>query len=231
MQKSKLQYKITRITYVKFSSVQATQNPISNIKKWQGLSENKPVNPYNLKQSRLLFSSSPLRSSAMASSIQEKKNKKRHQNPKKIKTSETLTLKELKTLGSQLLSSRAHINNLPTLLSVLSPSSPLKFSLEALISLQSFFVPLVNEIPSKSLVDPSKEKDPELVYKAWLRARFDEFVNSLIEIAIDSRSEEALKVRIFSLKLVSLGVMQVNLMDLLFVICSRMWRWMRLWIL
>lgn len=49
-------------------------------------------------------------------------------------------------------------------------------------------------------MDPSKEKDPELVYKAWLRARFDEFVNSLIEIAVDSRSEEALKVRIFSLK-------------------------------
>ncbi|XP_020260143.1 nucleolar complex protein 4 homolog isoform X2 [Asparagus officinalis] len=129
----------------------------------------------------------------MASSIQETKKKKRHQNPKKTKTSETLTLKEVKTLGSQLLSSRAHINNLPTLLSVLSPSSPLKFSLEALISLQSFFVPLVNEIPSKTLADPSKEKDPELVYKAWLRARFDEFVNSLIETAVDSRSEEALK--------------------------------------
>lgn len=127
--------------------------------------------------------------------IQDKQKKKKKS--RMAKTDETLTLKDVKTLGNQLLSSRTHLNNLPTLLSVLSPSSPLKFSLEVVISLESFFVPLVPEIPSKTSADSSKEKDPEAVYKAWLRARFDEFVSSLIEIAVDSRFDEALKVRIF----------------------------------
>lgn len=145
------------------------------------------------------MAAAPSLSSSMAS-IQEKKRKKQqqpHPKPSKNKNDvETLTLEHLKTLGHQLLSSRAHINNLPALLSVLSsPSSPLNLSLEALISLQSFFVPLVPDIPPKAPVESSGEaKDPELVYRAWLRERFDELVKSLIEIVVDSKSEDDLKV-------------------------------------
>lgn len=131
-------------------------------------------------------------------SIEETKRKKKHsKKPKKSTTEETGTLENLKTLGRQLLSSKTHINNLPLILSHLSPSSPFELSLEALISLQSLFVPLAPEIPSKSSVEPIKEKDPEVVYKAWLRGRFDDFVKSLIDIVVDPRSDEALKVRIF----------------------------------
>ncbi|TKY56719.1 nucleolar complex protein 4 [Spatholobus suberectus] len=57
---------------------------------------------------------------------------------------------ELKTLGNQLLSSASHINNLPLLLSFVSPSSPPHHVLESLLSLHSFFLPLLPKLPSSS---------------------------------------------------------------------------------
>ncbi|CAA7391227.1 unnamed protein product [Spirodela intermedia] len=114
---------------------------------------------------------------------------------------ETLTLNQLRTLGEQLLSSKAHVNNLPRLLSFLSPSSPLQFVLESLLTLQSFFITLLPEIQSSpspqkflALELPRKdEEDPEAVYRVWLRSRFDEFVNSLIQLAVFPRTEETIK--------------------------------------
>ncbi|CAL9124670.1 unnamed protein product [Musa textilis] len=114
----------------------------------------------------------------------------------------TLALDDLKALGHQLLSSRAHINNLPVLLSFLSPSSPVALALESLISIQSFFVPLFPEIPSSLSVpnkrseaptDDGEEKDVELVFKDWLRERFGEFLNGLIEITVSEQSVDALR--------------------------------------
>lgn len=116
---------------------------------------------------------------------------------------ETQTLNQLRTLGEQLLSSRAHVNNLPRLLSFLSPSSPRQFVLESLLTLQSFFVTLLPEIQSSysrqrlpALELPRKDgEDPEAVYRLWLRSRFDDFVNSLIQLAVCPQTEETIRVR------------------------------------
>ncbi|KAJ0968998.1 hypothetical protein J5N97_021875 [Dioscorea zingiberensis] len=124
--------------------------------------------------------------------------KQRAKTKKGKRKGETLTLDELRTLSHDLLSSRAHVNNLPVLLSFLSPSSPLDLALEALISLQSFFTPLIPDIPSSSGTSsnplaPGAEDDAVSVYKVWLRARFDEFVNSLIEVTVSPQSAEELR--------------------------------------
>ncbi|CAH9106725.1 unnamed protein product [Cuscuta epithymum] len=101
------------------------------------------------------------------------------------------TLKKLKTLGHNLLSSREHINNLPILLTFINPSSPPQHALEALLSLQAFFTPLIPELPSSTAsADP---REPEVIYRVWLRSKFDDLVQSLIDIAISSESEQALR--------------------------------------
>ena len=112
----------------------------------------------------------------------------------------TLTLEEVKTLGRELLSSRAHLNHAPALLALLSPSAPLDLALEALISLQSFFVPLIPSIPSSSAAATAGDagSDPELVFGVWLRQRFDELVAALVELSVSPHSEDAIRV---SLKL------------------------------
>lgn len=107
---------------------------------------------------------------------------------KKKTTTENHTLSDLKTLGLQLLSSRAHINNLPLLLSYVSPSSPPHFVLEALLSLQSFFITV---LPS-AVDDP--QDDAELIYRTWLRSKFDELVRSLIDVGVASECDDTLKV-------------------------------------
>ncbi|KAK1262123.1 hypothetical protein QJS04_geneDACA018977 [Acorus gramineus] len=122
---------------------------------------------------------------------------KKPKRTKRSSSSSAATLDDLKTLGRELLSSRAHINNLPIILHSLSPSSPPDHSLEALITLQSFFTPLLPDIPSSSSplstsVDGG-EKDPEKVYKAWLRSRFDEFVQALIDVVVSSETEDTLR--------------------------------------
>ncbi|KAG8473415.1 hypothetical protein CXB51_035615 [Gossypium anomalum] len=113
--------------------------------------------------------------------------------PKKMK------LKELKTLGQQLLSSRAHINNLPLLLGFISPSSPPPHVLESLLSLQSFFITVLADLPpsqsskKRPRIDDSAKQDPEFIYRTWLRSKFDEFVTLLIEVLISPDTEDALR--------------------------------------
>lgn len=105
------------------------------------------------------------------------------------------TLSEVKTLGHQLLSSRAHINNLPLLLSIVNPSSQPQFVLESLLSLQSFFTPLLPQLPSSSSKNNNSndaQNDAEFIYLTWLRSKFDELAQSLIEIAVSSDSEPTL---------------------------------------
>ncbi|PIN15707.1 putative nucleolar protein involved in ribosome biogenesis [Handroanthus impetiginosus] len=116
----------------------------------------------------------------------QKKGKKKH------------SLSHLKTLGQQLLTSRAHINNLPLLLTFVSPSSPPQYALESLLSLQSFFTPLVPQLPSSSssacsnsVSDP--DPDPEFIYRTWLRSKFDDFVQCLLDLVVSSQSEDALR--------------------------------------
>ncbi|XWS54451.1 hypothetical protein CRYUN_Cryun10bG0090300 [Craigia yunnanensis] len=108
-------------------------------------------------------------------------------------------LKELKTLGQQLLSSRAHINNLPILLTFISPSSPPPHVLESLLSLQSFFTTVLPNLPPSSSsikrqrVDVSAKEDSEFIYRTWLRSKFDEFITLLIEVLVSPDTEEALR--------------------------------------
>lgn len=133
------------------------------------------------------------------------------------KKKETYTLKELKSLGSDLLSSRAHINNLPLLLSFISPSSPPQFVVESLLSLQSFFTPLLSQLPpsppppsstkrprsgeeeeddssTKTKTADEVDGDPEVVFRAWLRSKFDEFVKLLLDVLVSQQSEDTLRV-------------------------------------
>ncbi|GAB4853012.1 hypothetical protein Ancab_017201 [Ancistrocladus abbreviatus] len=127
----------------------------------------------------------------MASTLSRKEKKKR----------EKRSLSELKTLGHQLLSSRAHINNLPLLLTYISPSSAPQYVLESLLSLQSFFTPLLPNLPPPPKVSLTSGKiggangdaDPELIYRTWVRSKFDEFVKSLIDIAICTQCDETLR--------------------------------------
>ncbi|KAL5984278.1 hypothetical protein ACLOJK_018382 [Asimina triloba] len=125
-------------------------------------------------------------------SPEQKKTKK----TKKMKKDKSYTLQELKDLGMQLLSSRSYINNAPILLSFISPSSPPPHALESLMSLQSFFIPLLPDLPpsssSKSPLSSDKD-DPESVYRAWLRSKYDQFVGSLIDLALCSETENVLR--------------------------------------
>lgn len=123
------------------------------------------------------------------------------QKPKKKKGEKQCSLKDLKTLGQQLLSSRSHVNNLPRLLSFIDPSSPPQYALESLLSLQSFFTPLLPDLPSSKLTagTSSAEKEDaaeaaEFIYRTWLRSKFDVFLFSLITLACSSQSEQALRV-------------------------------------
>ncbi|EMS54937.1 hypothetical protein TRIUR3_19808 [Triticum urartu] len=85
---------------------------------------------------------------------------------KRKSKSGALTHEEVKALGLELLSSRAHLNHAPTLLALLSPTALLSIALEALISLQSFFEPLLPSIPSASAAAAAAggaRGDPRLV--------------------------------------------------------------------
>ena len=103
------------------------------------------------------------------------------------------TLSDLKTLGHQLLSSRSHINNLPLLLTHVNSTSPPQYVLESLLSLQSFFLPLLPDLPP-STADRSKSKDDsEFIYRAWLRSKFHDFITCLIDVLISPHPEDTLK--------------------------------------
>lgn len=129
-------------------------------------------------------------------SFPEKRQRQHNTKKNEDKKGETLTVEDVKSLGLQLLSSRAHINNLPILLSVLSPSSRPDLVLESLISLQSFFLPILPEVTSTSSLSKQTvvEEDLDAFYNSWLRARFDELVNLLIEIVVSYSSVGAIKV-------------------------------------
>ncbi|XP_061349358.1 protein NUCLEOLAR COMPLEX ASSOCIATED 4 [Gastrolobium bilobum] len=105
---------------------------------------------------------------------------------------------ELKTLGKELLSSASHINNLPLLLTFVSPSSPPHHVLESLLSLHSFFLPLLPQLPSSAATAASSSSSTDvdqsqLIYLTWLRSKFDEFVKSLIYVLVSPQSDETLK--------------------------------------
>lgn len=116
---------------------------------------------------------------------------------KKQKKGEKHSLSKLKTMGQQLLTSRAHINNLPLLLTFITPNSPPQYSLESLLSLQSFFTPLIPKLPSSSsknpASDPNPNPDPEFIYLTWLRSKFDELTQCLIDILVSPQSDGALR--------------------------------------
>jgi hypothetical protein len=145
-------------------------------------------------------------------SVASKKAKKKEK--AKSKSKERLSLSELKTLGHELLSSRAHINNLPILLSYVSPTSPPPLALESLLSLHSFFAPILSDLPSSSSKPPSttNHDDPDFIYNTWLRSKFDLFVNSLIDFAASPFSDETLKVCFFF-------PISLNCLFILFCLC------------
>ncbi|XP_047955826.1 protein NUCLEOLAR COMPLEX ASSOCIATED 4-like isoform X2 [Salvia hispanica] len=114
---------------------------------------------------------------------------------KKQKKRNKHSLSELKTMGQQLLTSRAHVNNLPLLLTFINPNSPPQYALESLLSLQSFFTPLIPKLPSSSSRHPDSDPnpDPEFIYLTWLRSKFDELTHSLIDLVVSSQSDGALR--------------------------------------
>lgn len=113
----------------------------------------------------------------------------------KTKKKEKVKVKDLRTLGEQLLTSRAHINNLPILLTYITPNSPPQHALQSLLPLQAFFTPLLPKLPPVSTSTSSNsDPDPEFIYLTWLRSKFDDLVRSLIELLVSSQSEDALRV-------------------------------------
>lgn len=136
---------------------------------------------------------------SIQSSSKKRKNKGLGDNNKRKKKHQDLS--DVRKLGEQLLSSRAHINNLPLLLNFLDLKSsyPREFLLESLLSLQSFFTPLLPQLPSSSA---KPTEDPESIYQTWVRSKFDDFVQCLIQLALSpSLDEEALRVSTFNLYL------------------------------
>ncbi|CDY52596.1 BnaCnng22750D [Brassica napus] len=75
-----------------------------------------------------------------------------------------------------------------------SPSSPPQFVVESLLSLQSFFTPLLSQLPSTSSSSTKRpHEDPEVIFKAWLRSKFDEFVKLLLDVLVSQQSEDTLR--------------------------------------
>ncbi|XP_026394732.1 nucleolar complex protein 4 homolog [Papaver somniferum] len=117
----------------------------------------------------------------------------------KQKKSKQYSIEKVKKLGQELLTSRAHINNIPILLTFISPSSSPEYVFESIISLQSFFIPVLSDLPpsssSKSTLNTKKSSvvDADLEYKNMLRLWFDEFANSLIAVAVSEDSTDDLK--------------------------------------
>lgn len=108
------------------------------------------------------------------------------------------TLSSIKKLGIELLSSTTHINNLPVLISIINdPSSPPHFVLESLLSLQSFFTPLLPKIPSSSSSSkksPARDSDANVIYFTWLRSKFDQLAQSLIDLSVSDTCQLDLRV-------------------------------------
>lgn len=158
--------------------------------KWQ--------NPKNTQLRFVCVCESYLAMTTCSSPSHMKSPPKQKETKKKKKSKNTKhTLPEVKKLGIELLSSTTHINNLPILISIIdNPSSPPHFLLESLLSLQSFFTPLLPTIPSSS--SSSKKTlthdSADFIYLTWLRSKFDQLAQSLIELSISQSCEATLKV-------------------------------------
>lgn len=112
------------------------------------------------------------------------------------KTPKQHSITEIKTLGQELLSSASHINNLPLLLTFISPSSPPHHILESILSLHSFFLPLLPQLPSATATTTSSSSgsdQSEFIYLTWLRSKFDEFLKSLIDCLVADECDETIK--------------------------------------
>ncbi|KAM1345881.1 hypothetical protein FF1_035208 [Malus domestica] len=96
-------------------------------------------------------------------------------------------LSDLKTLGNELLSSRAYINNLPKLLSFVSPASPPHHS--SPLSSPTSLPPS----SSKSTASDGSHDDPDFIYRTWLLSKFDELLEALVEVLLSPQSDETLK--------------------------------------
>ncbi|KAH9304257.1 hypothetical protein KI387_008661, partial [Taxus chinensis] len=121
----------------------------------------------------------------------------------------------VKTLGQELLTSRAHVNNAPILISLLS--SCLKNEthsdqgLEALITLQAFFLPLLRTKLATSAVKEASQRlkkkrkrieggenddgeKAEDIYRNWLWSKYRELLRLLREIVVSSVPSPTLRV-------------------------------------
>ncbi|XP_021753241.1 nucleolar complex protein 4 homolog B-like isoform X2 [Chenopodium quinoa] len=138
--------------------------------------------------------------------IQKKRDKRSISNlkTKKAKTAaaaatttgdERSQLDHVQQLGQQLLSSKAHTNNLHLLLTYISPSSPPSLVVESLLSLQSFFHLHISTLPASSngAAANSAASDPDVIYRTWLRSKFDDLVKSLLHIAVSPLSDELVR--------------------------------------
>lgn len=113
---------------------------------------------------KLNRSSSPSRNQRAQNGVDPSKNRK------KKKKKQNYTLKELKSLGNDLLSSRAHINSLPLLrlAAVRCRIYPLSLQSSSLSASLHFFTPLFNDDNDDSSKTTEVDEDPEVIFKAWL---------------------------------------------------------------
>ncbi|KAI5061231.1 hypothetical protein GOP47_0023736 [Adiantum capillus-veneris] len=112
-----------------------------------------------------------------------------------------LSVQAVKQLGKELLVSKTHINNAPTLLSLLSKaldspaSSDDECVLHALLHLQAFFSPLLSsgelslqafEKAQRTLETKAGEHahQAQAVYLAWLWNKYNQFVDLLLRIVV-----------------------------------------------
>ncbi|MCO5552169.1 hypothetical protein L7F22_005679 [Adiantum nelumboides] len=110
-----------------------------------------------------------------------------------------VSVQAVRQLGKELLASKAHINNAPTLLSLLSKalesptSSDDECLLQALLSLQAFFCPLLStgelspqafeSAQSTLQIKAGKHaQQAEAVYLAWLWDKYNQFVDLLLRL-------------------------------------------------
>jgi U3 small nucleolar RNA-associated protein 19 len=122
-------------------------------------------------------------------------------------------MQRLQRLGRELLTSRAHVNNAPILISVLASCLEDKKKsdqgLEALMSLQAFFLPLLRtELETSAVKEASQrlkrkmneegeakeaKEDAEAIYRNWLKSKYEEFLGLLKKIALSSLPNATLR--------------------------------------
>ncbi|VVA93836.1 unnamed protein product [Arabis nemorensis] len=107
------------------------------------------------------------------------------------------TLKDITSLGRDLLSPRTHTDNLPLLISFISPESEPSVVVKSLDYLRSYFTPLISELHSTSSHSSSTKcpgsEDGDDSSKTWLRSNFDEFVKLLLDVLVSEQFEDTLR--------------------------------------